>query len=349
MTAQFARQWARLSRVLDLRSRKMSNDLRLLRVRYYRDYWHRVARLISADIEDLGQEFFRLQRNGKQTFVRGYYVQIDDLVTLNIAGSKSLSQKLLSENGLPVPANRVFDLQSIEIGYEFLAQSRRPLVVKPASGGGGAAVTTGITNRETLKRAATKAASVSTKFIAEEQLEGDNYRLLYIAGELVDVIRRSRPTVIGDGQQTISQLIIEENRQRLTGDSYTSLSILTDDTDVKSYLANEGLSHKFVPEKGKPTVVKGASNQNSARDNHRINDGIHPSFQQLGKRVQRVLNINLLGIDIMTPSLNKSLEEAGGAINEINTTPAFHHHDLVRESDKGYCAGQFAIEYIFGL
>lgn len=348
MTAQFIRQWAGIARILDFRGRKISKDLRLLRVRYYRDYWHRVARLINADIEDLGQEFFRIRRNGKQTYVRGYYVQIDDLVTLNIAGNKSLSQKLLSENGLPVPANRVYDLQSIEIGYEFLAQSGRPLVVKPASGGGGAAVTTGITNREMLKRATTKAASVAPHIIAEEQIEGDNYRLLYIAGELVDVIRRNRPTVVGDGHQMISQLIVEENRRRLTGDPYTSLSILTDDTDVRSYLENERISHNFVPEKGKLTVVKGASNQNSARDNHRINDGIHPSFQQLGKRVQRVLDIKLLGIDIMTPSVNKSLEEAGGAINEINTTPALHHHDLTRESNQVCCAGQLAIEYIFG-
>jgi cyanophycin synthetase len=319
-----------------------------LRNRYYRDYWHRVAKRLHADIEDLGQEFFRIRRNGKQTYVRGYLVQIDDPVTLNIAGSKSLSQKLLSDNGLPIPEYRAYDLNNIGRAYELLEKLGRPLVVKPASGGGGTCVTTGITSREMLRHATNKAASVASNFVVEEQIEGDNYRLLYIAGELVDVVRRNRPTVIGDGNQKISQLIIEENRQRLIGDPYTSLSILTDDTDVRSYLASEKLTRNHVPEKGQLAIVKGASNQNSARDNQRVTDGIHPSFQQLGKRIQSVLDIKMLGIDIMTSSIKAPLDEARGAINEVNTTPALHHHDLVRESNQECCAGQLAIEYIFG-
>ena len=347
MIAQFVNQRTRIARILNVRRRKRSKDIRNLRSRYYRDYWHHVATLLHADIEDLGQEFFCIRRNDKQTYVRGYLVQIDDLVTLKIAGSKSLSQKLLHENGLPVPAHRVYDLQNIDTAYHFLEKLGQPLIVKPASGGGGTGVTTGITSRKMLRHASIKAAGVASNLLVEEQIAGNNYRLLYIGGELVDVIRRNLPTVIGDGKQKISQLIVEENRQRLAGGSYTSLSILTDDADVKSYLAKERLSRKYVPEDGQIVVVKGASNQNSARDNHQITDGIHPSFQELGKRVQGVLDIRLLGIDIMTTSLSKSLEDAGGAINEVNTTPGFHHHDLIAETHQKCCAGQLAIEYIF--
>jgi len=339
---------AQLGQLLNVRRRLTRKRFRELRTTFYADYWRRVAANMQASFDDLGSGFFRLSRNAQHTYVSGYFVQIDDFVTLKIAGNKSLSQKLLHEAGLPVPANLEYTSETLDAAVGFLQQLGGPAVVKPASGAGGSGISTGITD-ESMLRSATKSAAAggSSRFLIEKQIAGDNFRLLYINGELVDVIQRDRPAVTGDGKTSIKGLIKSENARRLNGAPIISLSFLSNDNDVLSFLAKSGLRPDSVPGNGERVVVKDASNQNNARENHRITVPIHPSFNDLGRRVCKVLDIRLLGIDIMATTLETSLEESGGAINEVNTTPAFHHHELISNATDECRAGQLAIEYIF--
>jgi cyanophycin synthetase len=112
-------------------------------------------------------------------------------------------------------------------------------------------------------------------------------------------------------------------------------------------LKDQGLNTKSVLEKNQSVIVKSSVNQNNFRDNHRHLTDVHISYQEIGRRVQEVLNINLLGIDVITSDVNIALEDSGGGINEINTTPALHHHDLISNSEHAYPVGLLALEYIF--
>lgn len=340
-------QYRRVRQRLDFRDRQLQNSFKQLRSRFYRDYWQQVSDDLGGRLEDLGSGFYRIHYKGKFAYVNGYYVPIDDFVSLRLAGRKALSQQLLQQAGLPIPQHITCTINELDKAEQFLTHMNRPVVVKPTEGGGGTGVTTGITRLHDLRKAIQKAATTSTQVLIEEQIEGDNYRLLYIDGELVDIIRRDRPTIIGDGHQSIVQLINDENTQRISAQPYTALSALKADQSMDLHLHMQGLTRHTKPGKGEIITIKGSINQNSRRDNHRIFSTVHPDYCKLGQHIRKVLDIKLLGVDIITPSLEVAIQDSGGAINEINTTPGLHHHYLVAENEQRCPAGQLALEYYF--
>jgi cyanophycin synthetase len=80
-------------------------------------------------------------------------------------------------------------------------------------------------------------------------------------------------------------------------------------------------------------AVKGVVNQNRATENESVLSAVHPAVIETGRRAAGALGVELAGVDVMTPDFGEPLEQAGGVVIEVNTTPALHHHYLVRSPD----------------
>jgi D-alanine-D-alanine ligase-like ATP-grasp enzyme len=320
-----------------------------LRQRFYRDYWTDAAAALDGEVEDLGGAFLRITTPHGSTFVRNGDVQLDDGVVLAIAGDKGLVHRLLSETDVPTPDHVVFEPADLQPAERLMERVGGPIVVKPIDGHGGAGVTTGITSRRQLRSAAYRASFHGSRLLAEAQLHGSSYRLLYLGGELVDAVRFDPPTVIGDGRSTISQLVAQENASRLAGSPLTALRLLRCDTDLRHHLSGVGLGLKSVPAEGSTLVVKQTVNENAARDTHRVLDGVHPSFHELGHAVRSVIPIDLLGIDVITADVGAPLGETGGAVHELNTTPAPHHHHLIADDAERAPVGPLILSHVLGV
>src|SRR5205823_1628012 len=110
--------------------------------------------------------------------------------------------------------------------------------------------TTGVRRRSHLALAAAAAAVYGDDLLIEEQLKGDNYRLLYLDGVLLDAYVRQPPTVVGDGRSTVARLVRRANSDRLSRGSGLSQVLLTIDLDMRRTLAKQGLSLRSVPPAG---------------------------------------------------------------------------------------------------
>src|SRR5690606_25658221 len=210
---------------------------------------------------------------------------------------------------------------------EFRLEIGDDWVVKPAGGtGGGRGVTTGIRTPGHLARAAAAAAVYSDDLLIEEQITGDNYRLLYLDGELIDAYVRRLPAVTGDGRRSVKQLVHQANSERLDKGAGVSQVLLTVDLDMRRALARQGLSLRSVPEQGSHVVVKTAVNENSGADNTTVTDELHPAIVEAGGRAARALRARFIGIDLITRDHTRPLEDGGGVILEINGTPNLYYH-----------------------
>jgi cyanophycin synthetase len=199
--------------------------------------------------------------------------------------------------------------------------------VKPSDGtSGGNGVTTGIETRRQLLKAAVNAAGYSTRSLIEEQVTGDTIRLLYLDGQLLDAVRRCPPAVLGDGKSRISQLVQGVNRRRLDAGYGLAQVTLNYDTDMKRTLARQRFSWRSVPANGQRVVLKGVVNDNMAEENVSVGDQVSEGIIAAGCRAAELIGVRLAGIDIITPDVRQGLEEAGGKIIEVNTTPGFHYH-----------------------
>lgn len=350
LVSTFTRNLFRGSRLLDVPAILAQVKFQELRRRYYDEYWPKVAQETGAVCEKWDGGFHRLTRGGTAILVRGPEVRLDDHLTLDLMGNKALTYRLMAEQGFAVPEHVRFRVTGMSKALALLKSSGRPLVIKPASGtGGGRGVTTGITAAAALRFAALSAARFDADLIAEEQIEGHSYRLLFLDGQFIDAIRRDPPRVTGDGRHSIADLVAAENRQRLLLRPVTALSPLRLDRDAWLYLAAQDLLPRSVPAKGETIIVKRAVNENTLTENVVVRNSVHAETIVNCARLVRALGVRFAGIDILARDIARPLTRDNGLIGEVNTTPGLHHHDLVANRQPGPSVAAVLVEHLFTL
>ena len=338
----------RALRLLDVRGELARLRFAALRRDYYDLFWINAARHIGASCEKWGFGYHRIDRGGLGVIVRLSDVRLDDHLTLDLLGNKLLTYRLLAEQGFATPRHARFSFSDLAPALSLIGTTGRPIVVKPLSGtGGGNGVTTGITHRSDLVKAAWLASRFDPDLIAEEQIEGHSYRLLFLDGVLLDAVRRDPPRLMGDGKRSIRALVRAENRKRLNERPFTALSPLRLDRDAVNYLAAQGLTPFSRPASGETIVIKRAVNQNAASHNHAVTHLVHPITEAACARLVTNLGVRFAGIDILARDIAKPLTRENGFIGEINTTPGLHHHDLVagRSAERPVAAA--VLEHLF--
>ena len=318
-----------------------------LRREFYADLWRKAAANVGATWEPWHGGYNRICRDGMMVPVYLTQVNLNSILLDKILLDKVMTQDLLKELGYPIPKNAEFNMKNFATAQAFF-EKHKNVVVKPAgdaAGGGG--VTTNITDAQTLKDAAKMATEHSSKLLIEEFVEGDSYRLLYVGGKFVDAVLRGSPTVIGDGKNTIKQLIKFENTRRLTEKPISSLQSLQVDGESRSTLKKQGYTLGSTPDNGKVVIVKRAVNAASASQNHNVFDQVHPETIELGAAIMRDLNIELGGIDVQTTDISKTLDETRGRILEINSPPGIHHHYFLADREAGQPIAELLLEYMF--
>ena len=300
---------------------------RLNRTAFYERAWREAASGLRAEVRVVCDGILEIVRGDARARVSHNYTTLDDPVTLKVAGNKPAVYRLLHERGIPTPRFTEFSLPTIERAADFLHRSNRPCVVKPASGtGAGQGITTGITRRSQLVRAAAVAAAYGAKLLIERQVDGDNYRLLYLDGRLLDVVRRCPPTVTGDGMQTVRQLVRQANARRLRGGWQAAQGPISCDDDMTRTLDRQGLSLRSVPQPGRRVAVKTVINDNAADETEPVTGLFGRDTIAAGAAAAAAVGVRLAGVDVITPDPARPLAEVRGVILEVNTTPGLYHH-----------------------
>jgi cyanophycin synthetase len=301
----------------------------------YRDVWAEAADEHGAELVELDGGFLEIRHGGAATRVWRQLSVLDDAVSLRLALDKPMVHRLLTERGICVPDYIEFGHTDLEPALRFMADGGAPessFVVKPANGGrGGAAVTPCVRNEIELARAVLSGARLDTRLLIERQVPGDMYRLLFLDGELVDVVLRLSPQVTGDGRSSVMELILAENESRL--EAARPQALLTIDLDCVFTLTAGGRKLSTVPAAGERVLVKSASSENSEEENHTVHAFAHEVIEEAAEGV-RATGLRLAGVDVVTSDINRPLGEAGGAIIEVNGTPGFQYHYVVADRSR---------------
>lgn len=325
------RVWLRNKRrLLDAQAGLARRRFRAVRNRFYSTLWSDAAEAVGAELQRRDNGLTEISKDGRSTFVDHSDLMLDSAITLRLMANKALTFEFMARTPLRTPGHERFTLSSLERAEAFLKAQPGPVVVKPADGtGGGRGVTTGITTAAALQAAARHAAGFHQDLMVEEQLTGDNYRLLYLDGDYIDAVRRDSPTVTGDGTSTIATLVKAENEARLGMSPITALSPLILDQESRNTLAAAHMTSNHVPEAGEDVRVKLAVNENAAAHNHVVRDEVHPEIIEAGARLVKAFGIRFAGLDVTADDISVPLEEGAVIFNEINVNPGIHHHYLV--------------------
>lgn len=343
------RVWLRNKRrLLDAQAGLARRRFRTVRNSFYKALWAEAAETIGATAERRANGLVQISRGNRATFVDHSDLMLDSQVTLRLMANKAMTFEFMARADVRTPAFVNFTLATLSKAEAFLSSQNGPIVIKPADGtGGGRGVTTGVTTEHALQVAARHAAGFNQALMAEEQLTGDNYRVLYLDGEFIDAVRRDSPTVTGDGSASVSALVKAENERRLAMDPITALSPLILDQESRNTLAAEGRNSGYVPQAGEVVRVKLAVNENAAAQNHVVRDQVHPEIIEAGARLAKAFGVRFAGLDVTADDISVPLKEGGVIFNEINVNPGIHHHYLIANGEQKADVAAVLLERMF--
>lgn len=239
-----------------------------------------------------------------------------------LSGDKRYTNRRLAELGLPVPRQiKAADVADAEQAAEQLGF---PVVIKPLKGKKGGAVTAGIATRDQIADAFQLAEKAGSGVIVEHFVEGTDHRLLVIGGRFVAATKRTPPTVEGDGQQTIKQLINELNADP-NRDDFRMMKIGIDPA-LEAFLAKSGYLLGDVPDKGEIIRLRSTANGSTGGVFGDVTAQIHPDNQALAVRAAQAVELDVAGIDFLTSDVSRSYKDVGGSIIEINSRPGLRPH-----------------------
>lgn len=250
----------------------------------------------------------------------------DPVVGLEQINDKVVTAKTLRKIGLPAPKNDY--ISSLSEAQQKVTHYPWPVVLKPSDRGKGKGVTTDIKNQKQLAAAFIAARQYSQKLLLEEQLAGDDYRLLVVRGKLVAATLRTPPAVIGDGLSNITTLINKLNRERQLDAVKRRYLKLIDPTDnaVVSYLELAQLTPHSVPACGERVQLRGNANISTGGEPLDVLHRVHDHVAKLAIQTTMQFGLTIAGVDYMTTDLASCWRQTGGAILEVNATPGLDLH-----------------------
>ncbi|RPI87591.1 MAG: cyanophycin synthetase, partial [Planctomycetaceae bacterium] len=263
----------------------------------------------------------------------------------SIAQDKELTKSLLKAVGVPVPVGK--PVKDAEEAWVVACEIGLPVVVKPQYGNQGRGVAVNLTTREQVTAAFDAAREEGSSIMVEKFAPGCDHRLLVIGNQVIAAARREPPQVVGDGQQTIEQLVEVVNQDPRRGEDHaTPLSKLRLDAIGQGVLAEQGLVPTSIPGAGQVVVLRRNANLSTGGSAADVTDLVHPDLAARAVDAARVVGLDIAGIDAVCVDVSVPLEQQAGVIVEVNAAPGLRMH-LEPSAGKPRPVGEAIIETMF--
>lgn len=255
------------------------------------------------------------------------------LIDFFLIDDKYLLKLFLIKNNFPYAEGKYFF--RVKSGYQYGLKLGFPLVVKPRHGSLSCHVSVNINNEEQLRQAIKIAKEYQCSYLVEKYISGDIFRVSVINNQIL-AANRLPPTIIGDGNKTIQELINDKNLHPYRGEetrkNITLHKIIINEELIKR-LKNNSLSLFSVPAIGQLIILNEKVNLGSGCDIEEVTDKIHEKNKELCLNVARALKTDILGIDFICRDIAVPYDEQPSAIIECNSLPYIdmHHFPSIGE------------------
>jgi cyanophycin synthetase len=280
----------------------------------------------------------------KQRRIQAAETDSTSAIAESIAQDKDLTKSLLIAAGVPVPVGK--PVQNLAQAWAIAQEIGLPVVVKPQDGNQGKGVTVNIVSQEHFE-VAYETAAYYGEVMVERFLPGQDYRLLVVGNKLIAAARREPPLVVGDGVHTVQELVNLVNADPRRGDGHsTSLTKIKFDGIAIARLAQQELQAESVPEKGLRVILRNNANLSTGGTATDVTDDVHPEVAARAVAAAMMVGVDICGVDVVSESLLRPLEEQQGGIVEVNAAPGLRMH-ISPSFGKGRNVGKAVIESMF--
>ena len=253
--------------------------------------------------------------------------------------SKEQARDVFAKGNIPHAKGLIF-LNPFK-AIRFAQQHGFPLVIKPNVSGFSRGSHFPINTYRELWKAIFLAKLWWPTTVVEQYLLGKNYRVVVVKGdgneaELMSVIERFAPYVLGDGKQSIDQLIDEENTIRSTMGLFPVIHPLSKGSTTKKFLAKVNYDLTSIPKAGEIVTLFYRISLAPGGVVSIIDQSSIPKVNKdLFINVLNLFDANILGIDvIMQQGIDQPFDEQECILLEVNSRPYLKMHDYPRFGEK---------------
>ncbi len=291
---------------------------------------------VQVEILDESDQFLKLQHKDHIEYVKnGNMTSKDNYIVPLAMANKTVTKKILSAAGFPVPAGAEFSTLEEGIAYYSLIKDKS-IVIKPKSTnfGLGISIFQEPTNLDSYQKALEIAFSEDSSVLVEEFIAGTEYRFFVLDGKCEAVLLRLPANVRGDGQHTIRELVVTKNTNPLRGRDHRSpleriklgeIELLM--LEQQGYKADD-----ILPKEGQ-VFLRRNSNISTGGDSIDMTEAMHPSYKKLAAEMATAIGAWVCGVDLIIPdsTLPASKKEPNCTCIELNFNPSMYMHTYCAE------------------
>jgi cyanophycin synthetase len=271
-------------------------------------------------------DLLQLSYGKYQKRVQAALTSFSNILGVELACHKEKTKKILASMGVPVPRGCVVYAFS-ELAAAIDRLGGFPIVIKPLNGNHGRGITIDIQSWETAEIAYDRARDISKGVIVEQFYPGRDHRILVVNHQVVAVAERVPAHVVGNGQETIAQLVERENQDPRRGAGHDNLlTFIQLDDSTTEMLDRQGYTLDTVLAVDQLCYLRATANLSTGGIAIDRTDEIHPDTRWLAERVSRIIDLDVAGIDVITTDISQSLSAAQGVIVEVNAAPGLRMH-----------------------
>ena len=291
--------------------------------------------------------FLRLDRHSLVQLGHGVYQQRiratmtsrTSAIGVDIASDKNLTNRLLDSAGLPVPKSEV--VNSADGAVAAAKRVGIPCVVKPLDGNHGRGVHLDLQSDDDVRKAfdGARRESRSGDLVVESYITGNDYRCLVIGGKVAAIAERVPASVVGDGKQTVRQLVEQTNADPRRGIGHEKvLTRIKVDAAAEELVRDQGFDMDAIVPIGERVKLALTGNMSTGGTSIDRTLEAHPDNVEIAEMAARVVGLDVAGIDFICPDITVPVRETGGAIVEVNAAPGFRMHTNPTEGEPQYVA-----------
>ena len=262
-----------------------------------------------------------------------------------ICKNKDLTKLMLNSIGVKCPKGYVvYDEKNLKKYFDIIA---KPIVIKPIDGNQGKYVYININNYSECLKAFKNIISKYKGAILEELFYGHDYRILIINYKFVAAAKRIPAFVVGNGKNTLEELIQIENSNPDRGDGHTNmLSKIKVDDETINYLNEQNIKLISIIPKNKKIYLCKTANLSTGGISENVTHKVHPNLISIFERVAIQMELDICGIDLIKNDISTDFTNKQEGIIEVNSSPGLRMHSSPKIGSP-IDVGSYIIDYLF--
>ena len=291
---------------------------------------------IHFEILDEQDQFLKLWHKDHVEYVKnGNMTSKDNYVVPLAMANKTVTKKILSNAGFPVPAGDEFTSLEQGLAYYPLIKDKQ-IVVKPKSTnfGLGISIFQEPASLDNYKKALEIAFAEDTAVLVEEFIPGTEYRFFILDGRCEAVLLRVAANVVGDGKHTIRELVAQKNANPLRGRDHRSPLEIIELGDIEQLmLTQQGYTPDDILPEEKKVNLRRNSNISTGGDSIDVTETMDSSYQELAAAMATSMGAWACGVDLIIPDKTQpaSKEKHHCTCIELNFNPSMYMHTYCAE------------------